>query len=234
MTKKALWLVIGAIAGFVGASCSSNTESEPSATQPTTTTTMTAAGNGTGTSTTAGGAGMGATAGGVTCGTAMCVNPLASGGLSFPGFSPATPCCADEAASTCGYIVGGTCTPPSPPAPLCPAPSIPMATACCVTASNTCGIDLGAVGMGCGTLPFGGGAPTMCDGTPVSTGAAGMMATMSGSAGTGAAGMTGAAGAAGSQTAAAGSGAAGNGGAAGAAGTTTSGAAGGSAGAAGN
>lgn len=102
----------------------------------------------------------------VTCGSASCTAPMA-----LPAVSTVTPmaCCLDAATDQCGYIVSGTCTPPAPEAPKCPAVMIALGKTCC-TANNICGIDSTAFGMGCiDILP---GAKTMCDGTRVASGVA--------------------------------------------------------------
>jgi hypothetical protein len=140
----------------------------------------------------------GMSGGSMTCGTATCMPPQA-----IPGFM-VTPmsCCLDAATSKCGFVVKGTCTPPAPDAPKCPMTAFSQAKPCCVMASNICGIDATAFGMGC--LDITPGAKTMCDGTmmgsPGSGGApaAGGGAGMSAAAGSGAGGMAAAAGASGS------------------------------------
>ena len=176
----------------------------------------------------------------VPCGATTCTNPAGAILMQLKQFLPsamlATPCC-DAATTTCGWVTStGTCTVP-PPKKNCPAPAaIPGfgggLSACC-NASNTCGIDAYAIGMGC-MASFGGGPAANCD-----TGVAPMTSTAgSSAAGTTAVAGTGAAGAhagagGGSAGAAAGSGAAGSAGAhAGSGGS--SGAAGHSAGAGGH
>ena len=64
--------------------------------------------------------------------------------------------------------------PPPAAAPKCPTPSFAGITfrACCVTASNLCGVDASSLGMGCVLLSsiqgLDTGMPmTHCDGTPV-------------------------------------------------------------------
>jgi hypothetical protein len=171
----------------------------------------------------------------IPCGTVMCSAPAIPPGL---GIMLSPPCCADAATSTCGTTSGGMCKLPPPPAPLCPAPMLFGMTlkACCVTATNMCGIDGSMLGMGCvglGGIPgVGAGMPmTRCDGTvvmppPTTTPVAG---SGTGTAGTGTAGATagtgtvGGAGGAGGSTATSGAGGS----------TTTAGAGGATAGAGG-
>ena len=83
-------------------------------------------------------------------------------------------CCADPATGTCGTLSGGTCVPPPPPAPNCPVPSFAGVTlrACCITATNLCGIDATSLGMACVLLDSVPGVDTnmvltRCDGTIV-------------------------------------------------------------------
>jgi hypothetical protein len=159
-------------------------------------------------------AGTSSTTGPVTCGTVTCPAPP----MLPPGI-PITlppPCCTPT--NECGSMRSGMCIPPLPPAPLCPpGPSFAgiMTRACCIQATQMCGIDGSALGMGCvsgSMLPGASSTPTKCDGTVVATPVAGAPAT----AGTGAAG-TAAGGAGGASGAAAGAGGA-SGGAGGASG----------------
>ena len=105
---------------------------------------------------------------GVECGAARCVTP------QVPGFMLPPACCADAATGTCGTVSGGVCRRPPPPAPNCPSPSLAGITvrACCITATNLCGVDGSSLGMGCVSLSALPGVdtgipPTRCDGTLV-------------------------------------------------------------------
>ena len=163
----------------------------------------------------------------IPCGPTTCTTLALP--IMLPGFTIAPACCADMARGVCGSTVAGVCTPPPPPAPNCPAPALPipgvMVNACCIEATQVCGVDASMLGMGCVNLAgFAGPRPTtMCDGTvvPVAT------------AGTGAAAGTAAvpaAGASGGVAAGAGGGAAGASGAAAGASGAAAGASGAAAG----
>lgn len=191
----------------------------------------------------------------VECGSAMCSAPMLPGGMGIPGgIALSMPCCADEAKGTCGSMSGTTCMPPPAPAPNCPAPPSFggfTLTACCVEATQICGIDASMAGMGCvdlgglgGAIPgLGGGGMTQtkCDGTPVAPPVAGAPAPTAGVGGTtggsggsagasaGAGGVSGASGA----SAGAGGASAGTGGAAAGAGGSAAGVGGSAAGAGG-
>lgn len=139
----------------------------------------------------------------VPCGATTCTNPagalLGTLKMFLPNAMLATPCC-DAATTTCGWVTGGTCTVP-PPKKNCPAPAaipgIGAGLSACCNASNTCGVDAYAIGMGC-MAAFGGGTPANCDtGVAPGGGTAGSSAAGSSAAGSSAAGTTGAAGAAG-------------------------------------
>lgn len=184
-----------------------------------------------------GGATAGTGAGGTTaaapipCGTMMCSAPAIPGGMMIPGLTLRPACCAAAATSTCGTLNGAVCEMPLPAAPGCPpGPSLGgfKLTACCIVASQLCGIDASMVGMGCTMLPamFGGAAQqTKCDGTPVApTATAGAPAV---------GGAGGAAGGTGGATAGAGGASGSAGGAAGGTGGAAAGASGAAAGASG-
>lgn len=197
-----------------------------------------------------GGAGFGGTgattgrgAASVACGTATCSAPALPPGVPIM-INP--PCCANPATNTCGSMSAGVCMMPPPPAPLCPAPMLFGMTlrACCVTATNMCGIDGSMLGLGCtglGGIPgVGAGMPmTKCDGTVVTPPPAATAGTGAGAAGTtattGAGGAVATAGVGGATSAGAGGATGGAGGAtiAGAGGATTAGAGGAAAGAGG-
>jgi hypothetical protein len=173
----------------------------------------------------------------IACGTATCSSPAIPGGVMLPGIMIRPSCCANMATGTCGSLNGTVCEAPPPPAPLCPAPPAFggfMLKACCVAATQICGIDGSMAGLGCtslGAMFGGGGAQTRCDGTPVppppAAGApavAGAPATTAGTGGVGTVGGAGgASGGAGGSTATSGTGGS----------TTTAGAGGATAGAGG-
>jgi hypothetical protein len=121
----------------------------------------------------------------VACGTATCMQPAAA--PSVQATLPA-PCCVDAAQGTCGSMIMGTCTPPPPPAPDCPMVAFSTSRPCCITATNVCGVDATAFGMGCiDTSASMGGVKFLCDGTEVKPGAGtgGAMAGGTGGAGAG-------------------------------------------------
>jgi hypothetical protein len=194
MNARALWLGLVLIGGL-GSACKSNAPA------------MTAGGAGVGVSgagsggtlaasgagaTAAGGttgsAGMGAAgaSASVTCGTATCTAAPPNPGLSA---TPPQACCSDAAQNLCGSMLSGTCNPPLPLAPKCML-AFTTSRPCCITATNTCGVDASAYGKGCldvsATMA---GKKTLCDGTEVQPGGA-----AGSSAGAGAAGSTSAAG----------------------------------------
>lgn len=219
-TRTRGWLAAVAGAMFI-AGCGSS-EPEAMGTQPTVGTSTAGAAASPASPATANAAGAGATS--VMCGAMTCTNPAASFlptlKMFMPSASLATPCCLPSGG--CGWTgSAGECTAP-PDKAMCPAPSIPgfpaMLSGCCMEASQTCGIDSSAIGLGCMMPGFGGGARTRCDGTPITPPTAG---TAAGTAGMSAA----AAGAGGATTGAAGGGAAGMGAAAGASGGGAAGAA---------
>jgi hypothetical protein len=140
----------------------------------------------------------------IPCGTATCSAPPIPGGVMIPGIMIRPTCCANMATGTCGSLNGAVCEAPPPPAPLCPAPPAFggfTLKACCVAATQICGIDGSMAGLGCtslGAMFGGGGAQTRCDGTPVppppAAGApavAGAPATTAGSGGVGTVGGAG-------------------------------------------
>jgi hypothetical protein len=115
----------------------------------------------------------------IPCGTATC-QPV-GGGFMLPGLPLPRACCADEAMGTCGTMPasGGTCMPPLPADPRCPmaTSSLPIPLISCCTATNMCGLDGSALGMGCVDFATVAGgplgmllmipAPVTCDGMPV-------------------------------------------------------------------
>jgi hypothetical protein len=146
-----------------------------------------------------GGGGAGGAAAPVVCGSMQCapfMSPFpAMGGGPMGGFQPASPCCADPATSTCGWMMpGGACYPPPPADPECPGPF--GMQGCCVVSADRCGLNLAVFGnpncvdpsmfgmpgmgpmgmgpmgmgpMGMGPMGMGPGAlqARRCDGTPI-------------------------------------------------------------------
>jgi hypothetical protein len=113
----------------------------------------------------------------VMCGTGTCMAPAIAAGFI-------TPCCADQATSTCGTsLMGSACAAAPVSDPRCPSASIMgfiMLASCC-TAQGECGIDASQFGMSCvslsaaasGAMGMGMGLPITlpeprnCDGSPV-------------------------------------------------------------------
>ncbi len=143
-----------------------------------------ATGDGDGDTSTGDGDGDTSTDTGVPCGPTVCADPTA--GLPLP-FPLPGPCCADEAAGTCGMMMNGECAVPPPNHDTCP----PLVTgfgidgtSCCIEDSNECGLidtlmgtgdcvsltdvndQLGGLTMGLIPIP----SPVDCDGNPIATG----------------------------------------------------------------
>jgi hypothetical protein len=231
MKTRVLWLALALGCGLGGA-CGSDAAPAMTPTLPSGGTTgSVVSGSG---ATSSGSSGQSAAVGGasgagaasVVCGTQTCTAPAAI--ASFPVKPQA--CCSDATTSACGFVVNGACTPQQPLAPMCGANSgFGQQRSCCIVATNTCGADATAYGMGC--LDFSAamaGKKTLCDGTVVGPGGAAGTSAASGAGGAtgGASGATGHAGAGGTSAAAGGGATAGAGGHAAAGAAATAGAGG--------